>query len=340
MTCLLLLFWRVTLHTCLIILYLSEVEDLSSFFFVSDFILLFLYLQSLKVTWSPTKLQKLKSRRANRLRIGFPRTTTPTKKRKRKKKKDRGKAVSSLFVVRKKMKVAVVLSLFLCLVASVQGVELFQNPDMNGCENGNGQPLLVWGGGASSIVFLGNGYYFTNPPTDDLCYTYRESEPGSDELTQSITVSADGSFDFSGIVSCEGSPGETCDYFLTIDGQSVPLTGATNVPAFSPSTFLPVTATGIFLLAGSYDVIFSVSSRQGDSVTAVVVSLSLATPGSGSGDPHMVGFQGQRFDYIGEAGQVINLISDPELQVRFLFFFFFFFFLGPHQKKKKKKKHR
>eukprot|EP01096_Ripella_sp_DP13-Kostka_P011196 TRINITY_DN448_c0_g1_i20.p1 TRINITY_DN448_c0_g1~~TRINITY_DN448_c0_g1_i20.p1 ORF type:complete len:275 (-),score=125.72 TRINITY_DN448_c0_g1_i20:109-933(-) len=36
---------------------------------------------------------------------------------------------------------------------------------------------------------------------------------------------------------------------------------------------------------------------------------------SASGDPHMVGFQGQRYDYIGKAGQVVNMLSDDLLQV-------------------------
>jgi hypothetical protein len=134
---------------------------------------------------------------------------------------------------------------------------------------------------------------------------------GSSPLTFSITLSGSATLtsDFT-----LGSLSGSSPYSLTISANTLEAT----------FTVQPVPDQ---LLGGSVETVtFTIlPDAAGNSYVVVEgndqATLSISNVGSATGDPHMIGFQGQRFDYIGENGQVVNMLSDPSLQVCLFFIF-------------------
>ena len=57
------------------------------------------------------------------------------------------------------------------------------------------------------------------------------------------------------------------------------------------------------------------TSAAGVTTTTLAATLTVtSSSGSASGDPHLVGFDGQQYDFVGEVGSVYNFLTDSEVQ--------------------------
>lgn len=213
------------------------------------------------------------------------------------------------------------LSLLLFLVGTSFAEELLKNTEMDPCPAAS---TLDWVGGDVTLLGSSVSFFIKNIADGTDCLSLLQLNQGTESLTQTITVTTAGLYDFSSSLACVGKSGaDTCNFFLTINSQAVTVSPLTKDTSGNPDNLLiSVTASGIYLSAGTYDLVFS-GTAANINTFIYLSSMSLVTAASGSGDPHMVGFQGQVFDYIGVAGQVVNMLTDPDLQVCFLFFLFF-----------------
>ena len=56
------------------------------------------------------------------------------------------------------------------------------------------------------------------------------------------------------------------------------------------------------------------TSAAGLTTTTSAAMLTVTSSASASGDPHLVGFDGQQYDFVGELGSVYNFLTDSEVQ--------------------------
>eukprot|EP00276_Gloeochaete_wittrockiana_P017060 CAMPEP_0184335446 /NCGR_PEP_ID=MMETSP1089-20130417/4000_1 /TAXON_ID=38269 ORGANISM="Gloeochaete wittrockiana, Strain SAG46.84" /NCGR_SAMPLE_ID=MMETSP1089 /ASSEMBLY_ACC=CAM_ASM_000445 /LENGTH=150 /DNA_ID=CAMNT_0026660091 /DNA_START=8 /DNA_END=457 /DNA_ORIENTATION=+ len=150
------------------------------------------------------------------------------------------------------MKAGALLSVLLGLVVLAQATEILVNPEMNGCEISDGATPTPWTESYGSYSHDFYSHLFSSYPSGDTCFAYLNSVLPGNAITQTITVPSTGTYDFSGLVACFGDSSTFCDYSLTINGQNFPLS-ISSVLSADPTFYVPVTASGITLPAGTYD---------------------------------------------------------------------------------------
>lgn len=199
--------------------------------------------------------------------------------------------------------------LFSVLLGLVLGAQVLLNPEFEGCANGDGSPIPPWTGPYGSFnPFSG----VTGLPPGDTCISGLAVSSNL-PLTQTFFVrDTQCLYDFEALVACFGVSGGTCTYTLRINNRVVPLTPSshTSEPVAVVSS---IKASGIPLLRNS--IIELSTTFANDASENYYSRVTLSTTASASGDPHLVGFQGQDFDFDGEAGKVYNILSDSNFQV-------------------------
>ena len=78
------------------------------------------------------------------------------------------------------------------------------------------------------------------------------------------------------------------------------------------STSFTTNPTTLAFNGNTYSATFT--SAFGVSTTTLAATLTVASSASASGDPHLVGFDGQQYDFVGEVGSVYNFLTDSEVQ--------------------------
>ena len=86
--------------------------------------------------------------------------------------------------------------------------------------------------------------------------------------------------------------------------------GGAIMGAISPSFTTNPTTLGFN--GNTYSATFT--SAAGLTTTTSAAMLTVSSSASASGDPHLVGFDGQQYDFVGEVGSVYNFLTDSEVQ--------------------------
>ena len=79
------------------------------------------------------------------------------------------------------------------------------------------------------------------------------------------------------------------------------------------STSFTTSATTLAFSGNTYSATF-VSAGGASTTTSAATLTVTSSSGSASGDPHLVGFDGQQYDFVGEVGSVYNFLTDSEVQ--------------------------
>ncbi len=226
----------------------------------------------------------------------------------------------------KKTMVSSVTALVLLLLvswAAVQARQVLNNSDMDGCAiPSGGSVLLNWSGtaicgpgGNTLPCSFSIGSILPGGPTPDPGFCAAFWQPGFSAYSQTLALTpvteAPGLYAFEAYLGCYG--GGACTFSLTIDSQSITLSGTTTKPAARPDTYTPVTATGISITNPA--AVVSIRCVVTGTAFCTVTQATLTQQGGVIGDPHFVGLDGQRFDIQGQAGSAYSLLSDIDLQV-------------------------
>ncbi len=218
--------------------------------------------------------------------------------------------------------VTVLVLLLLVNLAAVQARQVISNSDMDGCTSTarSIDTLAGWSGMAmcdGGPCSYNPGTAATDSPTPDPfdCAAFWRS--GDSPNTQILSLSnaeTAGLFDFQAYFACirHVVDGGNCVFFLTIDGQSIALSGLTTRPATAISSYTILSSTGISI--SNPNAVISLYCAA-TSATCVVTQATLTTQGIVSGDPHALGFDGQIFDVLGQPNSAFNLLSDFDVQV-------------------------
>jgi len=83
------------------------------------------------------------------------------------------------------------------------------------------------------------------------------------------------------------------------------------IPGATSTSFTTNPTTAAFN-GNTYSATFT--SAAGVSTTTLAATLTVASSASASGDPHLVGFDGHQYDFVGELGSVYNFLTDSEVQ--------------------------
>jgi len=89
--------------------------------------------------------------------------------------------------------------------------------------------------------------------------------------------------------------------------------GATPIPG-ATSTSFTTSATTLAFNGNTYSATFTSAAGVSTTTSAATLTVTGGSSGSASGDPHLVGFDGQQYDFVGEVGSVYNLLTDSEVQ--------------------------
>ena len=85
------------------------------------------------------------------------------------------------------------------------------------------------------------------------------------------------------------------------------IAGAT-LPSFTTNP------TTLAFNGNTYSATFTSAAGLTTTTSAATLTVSGGSSGSASGDPHLVGFDGQQYDFVGELGSVYNFLTDSEVQ--------------------------
>ena len=80
------------------------------------------------------------------------------------------------------------------------------------------------------------------------------------------------------------------------------------------STSLTINPTTMAFNGNTYSATFTSAAGLTTTTSAATLIVSGGSSGSASGDPHLVGFDGQQYDFVGEVGSVYNFLTDSEVQ--------------------------
>jgi len=91
------------------------------------------------------------------------------------------------------------------------------------------------------------------------------------------------------------------------------LGGATPIPGATSTSFTTNPTTAAFN-SNTYSATFTSAAGVSTSTSAATLTVTSSSSGSASGDPHLVGFDGQQYDFVGEVGSVYNFLTDSDVQ--------------------------
>jgi len=89
--------------------------------------------------------------------------------------------------------------------------------------------------------------------------------------------------------------------------------GATPIPG-ATSTSFTTNPTTLAFNGNTYSATFTSAAGVSTTTSAAMLTVTGGSSGSASGDPHLVGFDGQQYDFVGEVGSVYNFLTDSEVQ--------------------------
>ena len=143
----------------------------------------------------------------------------------------------------------------------------------------------------------------------------RDPFPIFQTLNLNPTTQVPGTYDFQAYFGCVQSAGSgTCTFSLSINGVNIPLTGTfTKTTSSKSDTYSIVTAQDIPINAA--DAVVSIYCATASGMDCYVAQATLTFDSFIIDDPHLLGFDGQRFDMIGMSGSSYNLLSDVDIQV-------------------------
>jgi len=91
------------------------------------------------------------------------------------------------------------------------------------------------------------------------------------------------------------------------------LGGATPIPG-ATSTSFTTNPTTLAFNGNTYSATFTSTTGVSTTTSTVTLTVSSSSSGSASGDPHLVGYDGQQYDFVGEVGSVYNFLTDSDVQ--------------------------
>lgn len=215
--------------------------------------------------------------------------------------------------------------LFLLAIAAVtRAQQVIENPEMNGCNGGDGvvdiwearngfPPPLSLNYDTSSFVITGS----PTPPEDDCAAVW---QPGDSDYFQTLSlagIQAGGRYEFRAYFACVtlGQPG-SCEVSLLVGNVPITLIGSFSKDANDQvDTFDILTASAIIAQDGDEVSLFCETDGVVNNIYCLITQATLTFIGGASEDPHFRGWNGIPFDFIGKAGYSYNIITDVDLSV-------------------------